>query len=290
MVRILSGYSHPSSSFYLVNLMPLYLRDPLSLLHPPAPHAPPSDNPSEPLDTAYDPNKSNLPYQMVHTTSETNPESLLHVFLNIHSNTMATSSCHSVAMTFILDTPLLIRFHLQEPPPPFPVPSHHRFLSRFPDWRGTPQQFSYSIEVPLQPGVNHVVWCKHSSRGGMNTSFLPPCDGDWPTISPHPTAAELVIQFYSLQGDSAVNRPWYKRLSRSCFTSHPLTLCQHPPTVAVYSQSRAVPSLLRTALLAVVSQGHLVPGAQLGRSIPHRIVDETYHYLQVAAVDDTVTH
>jgi hypothetical protein len=194
-------------------------------------------------------------------------------------------------MTFILDTHLPIRFHLQEPPPSSPVPSHYRFLSRFPDWRGIPQQFSYSIEVPLQPGVNHVVWCNHSSRGGMNTSFLPPCDGDWPTISPHPTASELAIQFYSLQGgDSAVSQLWYKRLSRSCFSSYPLTLCQHPPTVAVYLQSRAVPSLLSTALLVVVSQGYLMPSALLGYSIPHRIVDETYHYLRVAAMDGTVIH
>jgi hypothetical protein len=195
--------------------MPLYPRDPSSLLHPHASGGPTSDDPPDSLDTylassAYDLNGSNLPYRTVYTTSATNPESLLNVFENIHSNTIATPSCHSVAMTFILDTPLLIRFHLQEPPPPPPVPSHHRFLSRFPDWRGTPQQFSYSIEVPLQPGVNHVVWCKHRSRGGMNTSFLPPCDGDWPTISPHPTAEGLAIHFYSLQGDSAVNRLCYK--------------------------------------------------------------------------------
>jgi hypothetical protein len=135
-----------------------------------------------------------------------------------------------------------------------------------------------------------VVWCKHSSRGGMNTSFLPPCDGDWPTISPHPTAAELTIHFYSLQGDSTVNRSRYKQLSRSGFSTHPLTSCQQPPTVAVYSQSRAVPSLLRTALLVVVGQGHLLPGVRLGRPVPHRIVDETYHYLRVAAMDGTITH
>ncbi len=162
----------------------------------------------------------------LYTTSETNPESLLHVFESIHNNTLATPSCHSVAMTFILDTHLPIRFHLQEPPPSSPVPSHHRFLSRFPDWRGIPQQYSYSIEVPLQPGVNHVVWCNHSSRGGVSTSFLPPCDGDWPSISPHPTAPELAIHFYSLQGgdSGAVNRLCYKRLPRSRFSSHPLTL------------------------------------------------------------------
>jgi hypothetical protein len=271
--------------------MPLYLRDPVSLLLPFAPYAPPTDDPFESLNTAYDPYKSELSYQIVYTSSETNPDSLLHVFESIYSNTLATPSCHSVAMTFILDTCLPIRFHLQEPPPSSLIPSHHRFLSRFPDWRGILQQFSYSIEVPLQPGVNHVVWCNHSSRGGMNTSFLPLCDGDWPTISPHPTATGLAIRFYALQsGDSAVSRLRYKRLSRSCFSSHPMLLCQHPPTVAVYLQSRAVPSLLSTALLVVVSQGYLKPNARLGYPIPPRIVDETYHYLRVAAMDGTVIH
>ncbi len=92
------------SPFCLVYLMPLYHRDPSSLLHPPALCAPPTDDPFESLDTAYDPSKSNLLYQMVYTTSETNTTSLLHVFENSHSNTIATSSCLSVAMTFILDT------------------------------------------------------------------------------------------------------------------------------------------------------------------------------------------
>ncbi len=157
--------------------MPLYPRDPSSLLHSHASGGPTSDDLPDSLDTysassAYDPNGSNLPYQIVYTTSETNPESLLNVFENIHSNIIATPSCHSVAMTFILDTPLLIHFHLQEPPPPPPVPSLHRFLSRFPDWRGTLQQFSYSIEVPLQPGVNHVVWCKHRSKSYLFLDWI----------------------------------------------------------------------------------------------------------------------
>jgi hypothetical protein len=278
--------------FSLHILIPLYLRDSANPPHPLNPYAPPSDDLSESLNTAYDPNRSELSYQIVYTTSETNPGSLSHVFENIHSNTPTTPSCHVVAMTFILDTHLTIRLHLQEPPPPLPVPSHHRFLSRFPDWRGIPQQHSYSFAVPLQPGVNHVVWCNHSKRGGMSTSFLPPCAGDWPTISPHSTASELALQFYSLQGDvsDAVSRVRYFRSAQSCFSSHPLTMCQRPPTVAVYLQGRAVPSLLRTALLVVVSQGYLLPSVQLGHSIPHRIVDETYHYLRVAAMDGTVIH
>jgi hypothetical protein len=124
----------------------------------------------------------------------------------------------------------------------------------------------------------------------MDTSFLPPCDGDWPTIPPHSTAEGLVLHFYSLQGDCAVNRLGYKRLSRTHFSSHPLTSCRHPPTVAVYSQRKAVPSLMRAALLVVVSQGHLVPNAQLGHLVPHRIVDETYHYLRIAEMYGTVIH
>jgi hypothetical protein len=281
--------------FLFTHLIPLYLRDSGTPPRPPRPYAPPSDDLSEPFTTAYDPydpNRSDLSHQIVYTTSESNPESLSHVFENIHSNTPTTPSCHVVAMTFLLDTHFTIRLHLKEPPPPLPVPSHHRFLSRFPDWRGIPQQHSYSFAVPLQPGVNHVVWCNHGKRGGMSTSFLPPCAGDWPTISPHSTASELALQFYSLQSDDsdAASRVRYIRSARSCYSSHPLTLCQRPPTVAVYLQSRAVPSLLRTALLVVVSQGYLLPSVQLGHPRPHRIVDETYHYLRVAAMDGTVIH
>ncbi len=126
----------------------------------------------------------------------------------------------------------------------------------------------------------------------MSTSFLPPCAGDWPTISPHPIASELVLQFYSLQSDDsdAASRVTYIRSARSRYSSNPLALCQRPPTVAVYLQGRAVPSLLRTAMLVVVSQGYLLPSVQLGHPRPHRIVDETYHYLRVAAMDDTVIH
>jgi hypothetical protein len=275
--------------------MPLYLRDSSSPLHSTASGTSAFDDLSDSLDTysassAYDPYDSNLSYRIVYTISETNPPSFINFSENIHSNTNSTTSCHTVAMTFLVDTPLLIRFLLQEPPPPPPVHSHHRFLSRFPDWRGAPSQYSYSIEVPLQPGVNHVVWCKHSNGGGMDTSFLPPCDGDWPTISPHPTAEGLVLHFYSLQGDCAENRLGYERLSRNRFSSHPLASCRHPPTVAVYSQRRTVPSLMRAALLVVVSQGYLAPSAQLGHLVPHRIVDETYHYLRIAEMFGTVIH
>jgi hypothetical protein len=195
-------------------------------------------------------------------------------------------------MSFILDTHLTIQLHLQEPPPPIPVPSHHRFLSRFPDWRGTPRRHSYSIDVPLQPGVNHVVWCNHGQMGGMSTSFLPPCGGDWPTISPYPTALGLALQFYSLQhvDSDTVSGAEYVRSARSSFSSHPLSMCQRPPTIAVYSERTAVPSLLRSALLVAVSQGYLLPNVLSGHTFPHRLVDETYHILRVAAMDGTVIH
>ncbi len=161
--------------FSLHILIPLYLRDSVNPPQPLDPYALPSDDLSESLNTAYDPYRSELPYQIVYTTSETNPASLSHVFENIHSNTPTTTSCHVVAMSFILDTHLTIRFRLQEPPPPLPVPSHHRFLSRFPDWRGIPQQHSYSFEVPLQPGVNHVVWCNHIEGWNVHLFFTPVC-------------------------------------------------------------------------------------------------------------------
>jgi hypothetical protein len=102
----------------------------------------------------------------------------------------------------------------------------------------------------------------------------------------------LALQFYSLHGDDsdAVSRVSYTRSARYRFSSHPLTMCQRPPTVAVYSQGMTVPSLLRAALLVVISQGYLLPNVQLSRSLPRRIVDETYHNLRVAAMDGTIIH
>jgi hypothetical protein len=47
---------------------------------------------------------------------------------------------------------------------------------------------------------------------------------------------------------------------------------------------------MRAALLVVVSQGHLVPNAQLGHLVPHRIVDETYHYLRIAEMHGALIH
>ncbi len=113
----------------------------------------------------YDPNESNLSYQIKHTISESNTESLSQVYENIHSETSILPSCHLATMTFIVDTPLNISLHLTEPPPLAPIPSHHRFLSRFPDWKGMPQQYSYSLEVLLQPGINPLVPRRHICAG-----------------------------------------------------------------------------------------------------------------------------
>jgi hypothetical protein len=277
----------------LLSKIPLYPRDsPATSPQPFGPHTPSPADPLEPLTAAYDPYEADLSYQIIHTVSEANPQSLSHIFELAHSNTPTTTSCNVVAMSFILDTHLTIQLRLQEPPPPIPVPSHHRFLSRFPDWRGIPCRYSYSIDVPLQPGVNHVVWCDHGRMGGVSTSFLPPCGGDWPTISPHPTALGLALLFYSLQSNDsdAVNGVRYVRSARSTFSSHSLSMCQRPPTLAVYSQLMAVPSLLRSALLVVVSQGYLVPGVLSGHTVPYRLMDETYHILRVAAMDGTIIH
>jgi hypothetical protein len=135
------------------------------------------------------------------------------------------------------------------------------------------------------------VWCRHRNGSGIDTSFLSPSDGDWPTISPHPTAEDLVLHFYRLRCDWAgTTRLNYEPLPRNRFSSHPLASCRHPPTVAVYSQCRTVPSLMRTALLVVVSQGYLAVGAQLGHLVPHRIVDETYHYLRIAEMSGAIVH
>jgi hypothetical protein len=82
----------------------------------------------------------------------------------------------------------------------------------------------------------------------------------------------------------------YDPLPLNRLSSHPLPLCNHPPTVAVYSQARTVPSLMRTALLAVISQGYLAASTRLGHLVPHRIVDETYHYLRIAEMSGTIVH
>ncbi len=47
---------------------------------------------------------------------------------------------------------------------------------------------------------------------------------------------------------------------------------------------------MRSALLVVVSQGYLAGGAQVGRLVPHRIVDETYHYLRIAEMSGVIIH
>jgi hypothetical protein len=195
-------------------------------------------------------------------------------------------------MTFIMDTYLNISLHLKVPPPPALIPSHRRFLSRLPDWNGIPQQYSYSLGVLLQPGINHVMWCTHGQRGGMSTSFTPPCAGDWPTVSPHPTTPELALQFYALKNDASdtVSLGKYCQSTRSCFSSYSFIQCHRPPTVAVYTRTGEVPSLLRTALMAVVSQGYLLPNVQIGNSLPHRLVDVTYHHLRAATMDGTVIH
>jgi hypothetical protein len=280
----------------IINIMLLYLRDSSIPLLPAAsdsstPTTLPVTLQNLPPSPAYDPHLSNLSFQIIYTFSETNPPSLLHVSENIHSGSTSTTSCFPEAFTFILDTPLLLRLALQEPPPPPLVRSHQHFLSRFPDWNGNPSQYTYFIEVPLQPGVNHVVWCSHRNGRGIETSFLPPSDGDWPTISPHPTEDDLALHFFHLRiGCIRTGHMTNDPVPPNRFSSHPLPLCNHPPTVAVYSQSRTVPSLMRTALLAVVSQGYLAAGTRLGHLIPYRIVDETYHYLRTAEMSGTIVH
>jgi hypothetical protein len=196
-------------------------------------------------------------------------------------------------MSFIVDTPLNISLHLSEPPPLAPIPSHHRFLSRFPDWKGMPQQYKYSLEIPLQPGLNHVMWCTHGQTSGMSTSSTPPSVGDWPAVSPHPISPEYGIRYYTLKNISSdtVSLNRYCESTRSRFSSYSYLHSHQPPYAAVYSPIGEVPSLLRTALMVVISQGHLLPNARrAGSFLPQRLVDVTYHYLRVATMDGTVTH
>jgi hypothetical protein len=107
--------------------MTLYLRDPSSLTHTQASGSSTSEGPSDSLDTQdthpilspYDPDEYNLSFQIVYTTSEVNPEYSNSISELFHVNASEKPTCHPVAMTLLLDTPLLIRFLIQEPPPPF---------------------------------------------------------------------------------------------------------------------------------------------------------------------------
>ncbi len=196
-------------------------------------------------------------------------------------------------MSFIVDTPLNISLHLSEPLPPAPIPSHHRFLSRFPDWKGMPQQYKYSLEIPLQPGINHVMWCMHGQTSGMTISSTPPSVGDWPAVSPHPVSSEYVIKYYSLQNTAGVTASMYKycESTRSRFSAYSYLNSYRPPHVAVYSPVGEVPSLLKTAMMLVISQGLLLPNAhRAGSFLPQRLVDVTYHHLRVANMEGTIIH
>ncbi len=44
------------------------------------------------------------------------------------------------------------------------------------------------------------------------------------------------------------------------------------------------------ASLVVISQGYLLPAKVTGQAIPHRLIDETYHSLQVAGLGGTAAH
>jgi hypothetical protein len=196
-------------------------------------------------------------------------------------------------MSFIVDTPLNISLHLSEPLPPAPISSHHRFLSRFPDWKGMPQQYKYSLEIPLQPGINHVMWCMHGQTSGMTISSTPPSGGDWPAVSPHPISPEYVIRYYSLKNiaGATVSMNKYCESTRSRFSSYSYLHSYRPPHAAVYSPIGEVPSLLKTAMMVVISQGLLLPNVRrAGNFLPQRLVDVTYHHLRVVAMDGTVIH
>jgi hypothetical protein len=196
-------------------------------------------------------------------------------------------------MSFIVDTPLNISLQLTEPLPPAPIPSHRCFLSRFPDWRGMPQQYKYSLEILLQPGINHVMWCTHGQTNRMTISSTPPSGGDWPAVSPHPVSPEYHIKYYSLQTTAGgmVSTNKYRESTRSRFAVYSYLHSHQPPHVAVYSPVGEVPSLLKIAMMLVISQGLLLPNVRSAESfLSQRLVDVTYHHLRVANMDGTIIH
>jgi hypothetical protein len=196
---------------------------------------------------------------------------------------------HKEAITFLVDTPLRILLKIQEPPSNPPPPSHLRHLSTFYDWRGILPRYDYSLVVLLQPGINHIMWCKGVATG-MEASFSPPLYGDWPTISPHPITPQHDLNFYS---HTCVDQKYHlTKVGTPCpnYSSSQLTLSKQPSTLALYYVKGTVPSLMITASLAVIGRGYLLPDRDINLRIPHRLIDETYHPLRICGTDGTIVH
>jgi hypothetical protein len=150
-------------------------------------------------------------------------------------------------------------------------------------------QYNYFLALLLQPGINHITWCRGVATG-MEASFLPPLYGDWPTVSPHPISLQHDLNFYSLSRES--HKYHLTKVGHPCpdYSSSPISHSKQPPILAHYYVKGTVPSLLVMASIAVIGQGYLLPNKETIFKIPHRLIDETYHPLRICSADGTIVH
>jgi hypothetical protein len=196
---------------------------------------------------------------------------------------------YTVAVTVVVESPLPVLLHVQEPPSNPPPLSHLQHLSTFSDWRGLQPRYNYFIALLLQPGINHITWCKGDATG-MEASFFPPLYGDWPTISPHPISSQHDLNFYNLSCES--QNYHLTKVGYPCpdYLSFPVFRSKQPPILAHYYVKGTVPSLRIMASIAVIGQGYLLPHKESVFKIPHRLIDETYHPLRICLEDGTIIH
>jgi hypothetical protein len=200
-----------------------------------------------------------------------------------------TQSRQILAFTLLVDTSLNILLRIQEPPPILPPLSHLRHLSNYSDWRGIPLRNEYFIQVKLQPGLNHITWCRGAATG-MEASFSPPPYGDWPTISPYPINPQHDLRFLSYSSANRNYQPVKSKLPYPSLFATCLSLAKQPSSLAVYSVKGTVPSLQLVATLAVIGYGYLMPATASNMRIPRTLVDETYHLLRVCWEDGAIAH
>ena len=241
-------------------------------------HAPDTINASCPLNPCHLA-ESNLPLQNVSLNSECNlAEPVSHIG-NSRKCTTKGYSCNPTAFTVLVDNEIVIFLKIQEPPHPLLSASQIRYLLRTSsDWHFPPRH-DYLLPISLQPGLNHITWCKHSSHDTTLSPSPPFCGDDWPTIFPHPLSSSHTLHFYSLLPHPVSNHLSYELVPPIQFASFPLQGHLHPPHISVYHHSRTVPSLTLLATLMTISQGYLTPDKRSNLSVPLRLVDETFHSL-----------
>jgi hypothetical protein len=249
------------------------------------------------IDSAFDiasydpalPGTPELPYKIVLWASVGNPANITDITLCTELCEKGSTPHQTTAFTLLVDTPLNILLRIQEPPPVPPPLSHLRHLSNFSDWAGLPLRNEYFLQVTLQPGLNHIVWCKGAATG-MVASFSPPPYGDWPTISPSPMNFQHDLRFLF---HSPAKRNYFPSKSQHPYpTSFATSLpaAKQPPVIGVYSVKGTVPSLQLAATLAVIGCGYMMPAPKTKMKLPRVLVDATYHLLRACWEDGTIAH